>query len=109
MTRRNIWRRARMRRPRPGQVAGFAIAPSIRDYFRSLGTAALILQDIEIQKAQKSSTGYPFHSALRADCGFVRRSSWTARDAPVPLPEAEAGASAQGARPTRLRRRHLAE
>src|SRR5450759_2981232 len=38
-----------------GQVAGFAIAPSIRDYFRSLGTAALILQDIEPQKAQKSS------------------------------------------------------
>src|ERR1035438_1397645 len=32
--------------------------------------------------------GYPFHSA-------VGRSPWTARDAPVSLPDAEAGASAR--------------
>ena len=44
-------------------------------------------------------TGYPFHSAVGADSGLVGRSPWTARDASVPLPDAEAEASARAKAP----------
>src|ERR1022692_5334064 len=42
---------------------------------------------------------YPFHSAVAADSGLVGRSPWTARDAPVPLSDAEAGASTRARAP----------
>jgi hypothetical protein len=44
-------------------------------------------------------SGYPFHSAIGAESGLVGRSPWTARDALVPLPDAEAGASARAGAP----------
>src|ERR1022692_1339861 len=44
-------------------------------------------------------SGYPFHSAVGDDSVLVGRSPWTARDAPVPLPDAEAGASARARGP----------
>jgi len=63
-----------MRRPRPGQVAGFAIAPSIRDYFRSLGTAALILQDIEPQKSSKAVISY--RCSVEVGLGLTGQPFW---------------------------------
>jgi hypothetical protein len=44
-----------------------------------------------------------FDSGNRSAGGSVGRSPWTARDAPVPLPEAEAGAlrAGEGARSTK--------
>ena len=42
---------------------------------------------------------YPFHSAVGADSGLVGRSPWTARDAPVPLSDAEARASTRARAP----------
>jgi hypothetical protein len=44
-------------------------------------------------------SGYPFHSAVGDDSVLVGRSPWTARDGPVPLPDAEAGAAERARAP----------
>jgi recA bacterial DNA recombination protein len=54
------------------------------------------------QTQRLGETGYPFDSRNRHDSDLVGRTPWSARDAPVPLPEAKPGGSARARAPAPL-------
>jgi hypothetical protein len=60
-----------------------------------LSSACIVYDTVELI----TLVGYLLDSGNRSGDGLVGRSPWTARDALVPLPEAEAGASARARAP----------
>ena len=68
-----------------------------RAYARFPAWQRSVINAIRTRTAHLRGGGFALDSGNRSGRGLVGRSPWTARDAPVPLPEAEAGASARRA------------